>query len=215
MTQLDGQSLNPGPPPGAPPVQAAGVNRGWLWVNPKAQGIAGMPLDVVDFTPPCFDGRLSLIAGSELSALQRLGQAFINFLRALLKLILTAALIVLVGAALYYGLPYLKNTFIAPVEENTARIEGLASEVAADREEIVALQTQLEAVNGRIDTIEKTIETHSASLVQLEDVQAALEKQMTDGDDELERIDSSDHVVRNRISFTGVVYLTEQFAWRG
>ena len=102
----------------------------------------------------------------------RLGQAFLNFFRALMRLIALAILFAGIGAAIYYGLPYVNQKVIVPIEKNTAGINEL-------EKEITALQTQLDETNARIDTIEKTIETQNASIAKLEEMQAELEKEMT------------------------------------
>jgi cell division protein FtsB len=115
----------------------------------------------------------------------RLGRASINILRAFLKFVLTVALIVGIGAALYYGLPYLEQRFVAPVQQNSARIDELASEIEALSEQVTSLQSRLEAANGRVDTIEKTIEAHSASLTRLDELRTELEREMKDGHDAL------------------------------
>jgi hypothetical protein len=110
------------------------------------------------------------------SFFRRLGRAFVLFLRALLKLILVSALIVGVGAALYYGLPYIQRTFIAPVEQNTAEIRAMEAEIAA-------LQTQLEEMNSRVTALETSVEAHTQSIQRLEEMQATLETQMRTSDD--------------------------------
>ncbi|WKZ37826.1 MAG: helix-hairpin-helix domain-containing protein [Anaerolineales bacterium] len=107
----------------------------------------------------------------EPSLLSRLGRAFVNFLRALLKLILVAALIVVIGAALYYGLPYIQRTFIAPVEQNTAEIQGMDAEIAS-------LQTQLNEMKTRVDALESSAKAHTLSIQKLEEMQAALETEL-------------------------------------
>lgn len=110
------------------------------------------------------------------SFLSRLGRAFVDFLRALLKLILIVALIVVIGSGLYYGLPYIQRTFIAPVERNTAEIQGMEAEIAA-------LQTQLNEMNIRVDALESSVEAHTLSIQKLEGMQAALETQLQNGSD--------------------------------
>lgn len=102
------------------------------------------------------------------SFLSRLGRAFINFLRALLRLILIAVLIGGIGAVLYYGLPYLNSTLIAPVEQNTAQIYKLESDISI-------LQTQLAEMNGRVEALEKSIEAHTLAIQKLEEMQTTLE----------------------------------------
>ncbi len=106
----------------------------------------------------------------------RLGRAFVNFLRALIRLILTVAIIVGIGAMLYYGLPYINRTFIAPVERNTAKIDSLESEIAT-------LQSELSDLNIRMDAIETSIESHTASIEKLSGMQTSLETQLKENND--------------------------------
>ena len=111
------------------------------------------------------------------SFLSRLGRAFVNFLRALLRLVLVVLVIGGIGAGLYYGLPFLNEKLIVPVEQNTAQIDQLASEVNT-------LQTQLAETNSRVDALEKSIEAHSASLTKLDEIQAMLENEIQSSQDE-------------------------------
>lgn len=112
------------------------------------------------------------------SFLKRLGRAFLYFMRALIRLILLALLFVAVGAMFYFGLPYIQNTFIAPVEENTAQIQKMEAEIAD-------LQSQLDEMNGRVTTLEDSIEAHTASIEKLTEMQASLEEQLQDTNDTL------------------------------
>ena len=102
--------------------------------------------------------------------LSRLGRGLINFIRALLRLILLVLLIFAVGAAFYFGLPYLKNTFIAPVEQNAARVGELETRIES-------LQTQLSEMEARVGAIEGSIESHTAGIAKLEKMQATLEQE--------------------------------------
>lgn len=110
------------------------------------------------------------------SLLTRLGRAFRSFLLALLRLIMLAILFAAVGAMFYYGLPYLQRTFIAPVEENTAQIQTMESEIAA-------LQTQLDEMNIRVTLLESSVEAHTVSIEKLEEMQAVLETQLQENND--------------------------------
>ncbi len=101
----------------------------------------------------------------------RLGRAFLNFIRAFLRLLITLAVIVGIGAGIYYGLPYIKKTFIAPVEQNTARVNELENTVAD-------LQSQIDEMNTRVGAIESSIESHTASLEKLNEMQATLESEL-------------------------------------
>ena len=106
------------------------------------------------------------------SFLSRLGQAFLNFLRALLRLIITLAVIVGIGAAIYFGIPYVRENFIAPIERNTAQISRLKNEIAT-------LQAQSSEMNTRVSAIEKTIDAHTASIAKLDEMQATLDQEIT------------------------------------
>ena len=107
---------------------------------------------------------------AEPSFWSRLGRAFLAFLRALLRLFIILAVIVGIGAAIYFAVPFINETFIVPVERNTARIGELEVEIAT-------LQTQLQEVETRVGAMEKTIEAHTASIAKLEEMQAALEQE--------------------------------------
>ncbi|MGE5250176.1 MAG: hypothetical protein ACM3QS_08150 [Bacteroidota bacterium] len=50
---------NPGPPPGAPQVRAAGKGTGWIF-GTSAEWQEGIPLSVLDFIPPHFNGELAV-----------------------------------------------------------------------------------------------------------------------------------------------------------
>lgn len=111
------------------------------------------------------------------SFLSRLGRAFMVFLQALARLIATVIVLGGFGAALYYGLPFINDKVIVPIEQNSAEITRLESEVQT-------LQTELNETNNRIDTLEKSIEAHSASLTKLDEIQAALESEIQQKQDE-------------------------------
>ncbi len=125
----------------------------------------------VEKTPPAQDE-----AKEQDSFLKRLGRAFGVFFRALVRLIMLVILFTAVGALFYYGLPYIQRTFIAPVEENTARIQELQSEIED-------LQTQLDEMNSRVGVLEDSVEAHTASIEKLEGLQATLETQLQENND--------------------------------
>jgi len=103
------------------------------------------------------------------SFLSTLGRGFINFIRALLRLVLLVLLISAAGAALYFGLPYLNNTFIAPVEQNAARVGELETRIEN-------LQTELNQMEERVGAIETSIEAHTESIEKLETMQVTLQQ---------------------------------------
>jgi TolA-binding protein len=135
-------------------------------------GKEAMPAPVKKI-PPAQDS-----AQGQDSFLKRLGRAFLFFMKALVRLILLALLFVAVGAMFYFGLPYIQKTFIAPVEENTAQILKMEAEIAD-------LQAQLDEMNGRVTTLEDSIEAHTVSIQKLEEMQATLEEQMRENNDAL------------------------------
>lgn len=102
----------------------------------------------------------------------RLGQAFLNFIRALFRLIATLIVIGGIGAAIYFAVPFINDNIVIPIQRNTSQIRQLENEIAA-------LQTQLDETNTRIGGLETNIETHTASLVKLEEMQATLEQEIS------------------------------------
>ncbi len=108
--------------------------------------------------------------------LKRLGRAFKWFMNALLRLIMLALLFGAVGLLLSLTLPYIQNTFLTPLEENTVRVSEMETEVTQLRE-------QVDAMNVRVSALEDSVEAHTASLAQLEEMQATLEAQMTENND--------------------------------
>ena len=102
----------------------------------------------------------------------RLGQAFLNFIRALFRLIATLIVIGGIGAAIYFAVPFINDNIVIPIQRNTSQIRQLENEIAT-------LQTQLDETNTRIGGLETNIETHTASLVKLEEMQATLEQEIS------------------------------------
>ncbi|MFN8425886.1 MAG: helix-hairpin-helix domain-containing protein [Anaerolineales bacterium] len=106
----------------------------------------------------------------------RAGAALRSFVRALFRLIAILIVIGGIGAALYFGLPVLRDRYIVPVEQNSARVNQLETEVAD-------LKNQLADVNNRLDGIDTSIETHTASIEKLEEVQNQLETQLKESNE--------------------------------
>jgi DNA uptake protein ComE-like DNA-binding protein len=111
------------------------------------------------------------------SFFSRLGRALLNFIRALFRLIALVLVIGGIGAGLYYGLPFINQKVIVPIEKNSAQIKQVEAEVKT-------LQTQLDETNSRVDVLEKSIETNTASLTKLDEIQATLEKEIQTSHDE-------------------------------
>ena len=125
----------------------------------------------------------------------RLGQAFMWFFRALLRLILIVLIIGGVGAAIYYGAPLINERFVAPVEQNAARVRELETEVASLQTQLTEIKNQLAEVNGqlsnqsnetgeRLDDLEQSLEAHTASLKKLDEMQVMLEDRLRQTNDQ-------------------------------
>lgn len=118
----------------------------------------------------------------------RLGKAFLWFFRALVRLILIVLVIGGFGAAIYYGIPYLQRKFVAPVEQNSARVAELEGEIASLKKQLDEYKSQLTELNSqldglgnqmdetaaRVEALDKSVEAHTASLKKLEEMDAAL-----------------------------------------
>lgn len=91
-------------------------------------------------------------------------------------------LIVLAGAvfaAIKWGIPFVYDRYIKPVESNAASITGLAdqqkAEIARMDEEIKALQERATTLEGRADSVDQSLAAYEASLTQLENMQEMLD----------------------------------------
>jgi cell division protein FtsB len=127
----------------------------------------------------------------------RLGQVLLWFFRALLRLILIVLVIGGIGAAIYYGAPFINERFVAPVEQNSARVTELETEVETLRTQVTEINSQLTEVNTqlsevsdqltdantRVAEIEQSVDAHTASLAKLEQMQSALENQLQESND--------------------------------
>ena len=116
------------------------------------------------------------VADEQPSFGSRAGAALRSFIRALFRLIAILIVIGGIGAALYFGLPVLRDRYIVPVEQNSARVNQLETEVAD-------LKNQIAEVNNRLDGIDTSIETHTASIEKLEEIQNQLETQLKESNE--------------------------------
>lgn len=65
---------NPGPPASCPPVQPTGVNMGWIFGLPQEDIKSGKTIEIVDFTPPHYNRRLTVTLGKPSSEITNLIQ---------------------------------------------------------------------------------------------------------------------------------------------
>lgn len=135
---------------------------------------------------------------------QRFEMALHVFFKALLRLLILAMVIGLVGFGIYYGLPYLYQQFILPVQANTNQLITVKTQQAsaeqASRLQIEQLQSRLltlenqhgvdqetiSEIQTRLDTDEKTLQETTAALKKLDDLQSQIDqiqqKASTDAD---------------------------------
>jgi hypothetical protein len=142
-------------------------NRAMVPVEPAREEVVPAPIEKHQ---PARESSQEPEQENKPSFLSSLGRGLINFTRALLRLILLVLLIGTVGAALFFGLPYLNNTFIAPVEQNAARVGELETRIEN-------LQTELSEMDSRVGAIETSIEAHTESIEKLESMQITLEQE--------------------------------------
>ena len=123
------------------------------------------------------------------SVLSRLGRALIQILR----LIFLLAVIAIIGAAIYFGVPYINERVILPIETNTARLEEIENKQLSEREqlddqvsnmqnsmnELENKQTEnaqnLAEMQGQVDAFESAIDAHSETLKSLDAIEASLD----------------------------------------
>lgn len=95
-------------------------------------------------------------------------------------------LILLAGAVfavIKWGIPFVYDRYIKPVENNAASITDLAdqqkAEIARLDEEIAALQARAATLEGRADSVDQSLAAHDASLAQLENMQKLLDNSLS------------------------------------
>jgi hypothetical protein len=112
----------------------------------------------------------------------RLGRSFLNILWGVIKILIVLTLGAIIGGVAYYvGFPLLYQRFIAPVDRNTARLNGLAEEVDALTRAVEDLEPRLNNINLRVDALDEAVQAQTESLAQLGDMQTKLEKELESG----------------------------------
>lgn len=86
---------------------------------------------------------------------------WVKVLRWVIVILLIAAA---VFAAIKYGVPYIYNTFLKPVETNAARLNEVAASQSADS---ARLSTQLAVLTNRVATLEARADAVDASIASL------------------------------------------------
>ena len=130
-----------------------------------------------------------------------LGQRIGRFVRFLFTLILILLLLGGIGAGLYFGLPFVYEKYVLPVQQNTAQLAGLQTQQAQSEQAIADLQSKLSAVEAaqteqasslsdlgaRVSDLEKEIAAHTQTLAALDEMQKQLAEQGQAANAELSR----------------------------
>jgi len=112
----------------------------------------------------------------------RAGKSVLNFLWGVIKVFITLALGAIIGGAAYFfGFPLFYQRFVAPVDQNTARLIELAEEVASLKRAMNDWEPQFNQMNDRVNALDETIQAQTVSLTRLSDMQTKLETELENG----------------------------------
>jgi uncharacterized coiled-coil protein SlyX len=98
--------------------------------------------------------------------------ALVTFFRALVRLLVVLLFGTLIGAGIYFGVPYLYRQFVQPVEVNSLKIEILEEKVDQHNQ---LLNDQLSTIQERIASLEGQRDSDRQRLSELQSDIAALE----------------------------------------
>ena len=129
------------------------------------------------------------------------GQRVGGFFRFLWRLFLLLLFLGVLSLLLYIAVPWIYQTFIRPVEQNSAQVRALQSRQEQTEQELADLQTRLETnesvqnehdgtlndLNDRMQEIETEVAARTESLAAIERLQSELEGQNQEVSAELER----------------------------
>lgn len=87
-----------------------------------------------------------------------------------------------VYAAIRWGIPFVYDRYIKPVEVNTAELTDLASQQSSDvaglNDRIAALEAHVNTLEARADGFDESLTTHDETLQQLENMQRLMDQQI-------------------------------------
>ncbi|MBI5934619.1 MAG: helix-hairpin-helix domain-containing protein [Chloroflexi bacterium] len=115
----------------------------------------------------------------------RVSAVLLSIFRGLIRLVALLIILGAIAALAIYGLPILRDYLLAPVEQNSAEIAELRSELNTLQTQVIDLQAQLAETQGRVETVEQSIEAYGASITKLEEMQSTLETTVAAGDEKL------------------------------
>ncbi len=108
-------------------------------------------------------------------------------IRVLLVLLILGAVFVLI----YFGIPWFKEKVLTPLQTNTEGLSQVASQQAANMEslstQIAVLQGRVATLEARADSVDQSIQAHSEALQKLDELQAALQADLSAHKSEISR----------------------------
>ncbi len=131
---------------------------------------------------------------------ERLSGAFLAVVRFVVRLLVILAILGALGAAVYFGVPYLYRRYVQPLETLQAQVATLQQQSAARAEEVnnrlLALQGDLAHLNDQQQALAQQVTQQQNSLDALQARLDALEKQRAALADQLDalakRLDTAD-----------------------
>ncbi len=109
-------------------------------------------------------------------------RALSAFGRVVWRLFVLAIVGTLVGAGIYFGVPWVYNTLVRPVQENNARISALEQQQALEgvrlQEEALALQARVSTLETELATLRETTAMQAQALTDAGQYTADLEAQI-------------------------------------
>lgn len=121
-----------------------------------------------------------------------------NFFRILIRLLFVLVIGALLGAGVYYGIPWLYRQFVEPVRQNTIDISILDQRTTIENEN---LREETQTLKKRIATLESTLDEVAAST-------GSYDMQITESAEQLARVEGE--VTKVRRDFEGELELVRQ-----
>ena len=163
-------------------------------------GIVEVDEPIID-PPPAVEPKPQLPPPPRAATGPSFGDRIARFFRFLWKLFLLLLFLGFLSLLLYLAVPWLYQTFIRPVEQNSAQVRELQSRQEQTAQELADLQTRLDTIEGvqneqdgtltdlddRMQEIETEITARTESLAAIERLQSELEEQNQEVSAELER----------------------------
>lgn len=113
----------------------------------------------------------------------------------LLRVLIALLILAVLFAAVYFGVPLFKEKILNPLQANTARVSEVATQQAADVQQlsgqIKALNERIAKLETRADAMDQSLQTHTETLAALQEMQtkmqSSLESQKSDLLDQFEQ----------------------------